>query len=283
MTTPTTLLKLALPGTGELAGTWGSVVNASITSLLDSAVAGTTVVSIDADITLTDINFIANEARQAILLWTASNGGVTRNITAPARSKAYIVINAGTGPVVLRGAGPTTGITIVSGERCVAAWGGSDFVKVASSGGVAANSFVLSNAQGNIDGSAAQKAIPAGVVVGSTDAQTLSAKRVNPRISTVASVATLTPDIASFDQFNLTAQAEPLVVAVPTGSPLDGNRIIFRLLDNGTSRALTWNEIYVPVGVSLPANTVINKTTYVGCIYNASVPRWDVVAVATQI
>jgi hypothetical protein len=43
------------------------------------------------------------------------------------------VINAGTGSIVLRGAGPTTGITIISGERCVAAWSGSDFVKVATS------------------------------------------------------------------------------------------------------------------------------------------------------
>jgi hypothetical protein len=34
---------------------------------------------------------------------------------------------------VLRGAGPTTGVTIVSGERCVAAWNGSDFVKIATS------------------------------------------------------------------------------------------------------------------------------------------------------
>jgi hypothetical protein len=43
------------------------------------------------------------------------------------------VINAGTGSIVLRGAGPTTGITIVAGERCVAAWSGADFVKVATS------------------------------------------------------------------------------------------------------------------------------------------------------
>jgi hypothetical protein len=33
---------------------------------------------------------------------------------------------------VLRGVGPTTGITVISGELCVAAWSGSDFVKVAS-------------------------------------------------------------------------------------------------------------------------------------------------------
>jgi hypothetical protein len=129
----TTLLGLALPVEGELDGTWGDVVNDSITSLLDSAVAGTTTLSADSDVTLTTTNLAANQARQAIILWTASNGATTRNITAPARSKAYIVINAGTGSVVLRGAGPTTGVTIVSGERCVAAWNGSDFVKIATS------------------------------------------------------------------------------------------------------------------------------------------------------
>jgi hypothetical protein len=128
----TSLLGLALPVEGELDGTWGDVVNDSITSLVDSAVAGTTTLSTDADVTLTTTVLAANQARQAIILWTASNGATTRNITAPAQSKPYIVINAGTGSVVLRGAGPTTGVTIVAGEKCLAAWNGSDFVKVAS-------------------------------------------------------------------------------------------------------------------------------------------------------
>jgi len=132
-TQATSLLGLALPVTGELSGTWGDTVNTAITSLLDSAVAGTTTLSTDADVTLTTTTLAANQARQAILLWTASNGATTRNITAPAQSKAYAVINAGTGSIVLRGAGPTTGVTIVSGEKCLAAWNGSDFVKVASS------------------------------------------------------------------------------------------------------------------------------------------------------
>ena len=131
----TTLLGLALPVQGELDGTWGDIVNNSITSLLDSAIAGTTTLSVDADVTLSTTNLAANEARQAVILWTASNGATTRNITAPAQSKPYIVINAGTGSVVLRGAGPTTGVTIISGEKCLAAWNGSDFVKISTSEG----------------------------------------------------------------------------------------------------------------------------------------------------
>jgi hypothetical protein len=132
-TAATSLLGLALPVTGELSGTWGDTVNNSITSLVDSAIAGTTTLSTDADVTLTTTTLAANQAREAILLWTAS-GTVTRNITAPAQSKAYIVINAtgSTQSIVLRGVGPTTGVTIVAAEKALCAWNGSDFVKIAT-------------------------------------------------------------------------------------------------------------------------------------------------------
>ena len=45
--------------------------------------------------------------------------------------------------------------------------------------GIAASSFVLSDASGNIDGAAAQKAIPSGAVVGTSDSQTLTNKSIN--------------------------------------------------------------------------------------------------------
>lgn len=132
----TTLLGLALPVEGELDGTWGDVVNQSITELLDSAIAGTTTLSADADVTLTGTELVANQARQNILLWTAG-GTATRNITAPAKSKSYIVINAspGTQSIVIRGVGPTTGVTVIKGEKALVAWSGSDFVKIGSSAG----------------------------------------------------------------------------------------------------------------------------------------------------
>lgn len=128
------LLGLALPTTGDLAGTWGTTVNDSITSLLDSAVAGTTTLSTDADVTLSTTNGASNQSRQSVLLCTGSRS-VLRTITAPAQSKAYIVINATTGGygVKVVGSGPTTGVTVNNGEKALIAWNGSDFVIVASS------------------------------------------------------------------------------------------------------------------------------------------------------
>lgn len=130
----TPLLGLTLPVTGTLTGTWGDVVNNEISSLIDSAVAGTTTLSTDADVTLTTTVSAANEAREAILLCTGART-VLRTITAPAQSKTYIIINATTGgfSVKLVGAGPTTGVTIANGEKALVAWNGSDFVIVASS------------------------------------------------------------------------------------------------------------------------------------------------------
>ena len=132
-TQSTALLGLALPITGELDGVWGDTVNDSITSLVDSAIAGATTLTVDADVTLSTTALAANQARQPVILWTAS-GTVTRNITAPASSKTYIVINStgGTQSIVIRGAGPTTGVTIPAGGKAIVAWNGSDFVKIVS-------------------------------------------------------------------------------------------------------------------------------------------------------
>jgi hypothetical protein len=127
----TPLLGLALPTTGDLNGTWGTTVNNSITTLLDSAVAGTTTLSADVDVTLSTTNGSTNQARNAVILWTAT-GTTTRYITAPAQSKAYIVINqtGGSQSIVIRGSGPTTGVTVTAGNKALVAWNGSDFVKI---------------------------------------------------------------------------------------------------------------------------------------------------------
>jgi len=132
----TSLLGLALPVTGELSGTWGDTVNNSITSLLDTAIAGTTTLSTDADVTLTTTTGASNQSRQAVLLCSGARTAI-RTITAPAQSKIYTIINSTTGGFAVKivGVGPTTGISISAGESALVAWNGSDFVKVSSQGG----------------------------------------------------------------------------------------------------------------------------------------------------
>ena len=131
----TTLLGLALPVQGELTGTWGNTVNTAVTQLCEDAVAGVAILSTDADVTLTTTTGATNQARMAILSNTGARTA-QRTITAPAASKAYIVINATSGgfAVKLVGAGPTTGVTIPNGQQAVVAWNGTDFVIVAMMG-----------------------------------------------------------------------------------------------------------------------------------------------------
>jgi hypothetical protein len=102
-----------------------------------------------------------------------------------------------------------------------------------------------------------------------------------PVIETVTSGATITP--AALDtQYNVTALAESATFAAPSGTPLDGQKLTIRILDNGTAQTLAWNAIYQVIGTTLPTTTVANKYTYVGCIYNSQSSKWDVVSVAQQ-
>jgi alpha-D-ribose 1-methylphosphonate 5-triphosphate synthase subunit PhnH len=102
----------------------------------------------------------------------------------------------------------------------------------------------------------------------------------------IASSATITPT-TNTNQYAVTALAVPATIAIPTGTPVDGQKLVIRIEDNGTAQALTWTtsgvNSYRIVGTTLPTTTVISKILYVGCIYNATESFWDVVAVAQQV
>ena len=107
--------------------------------------------------------------------------------------------------------------------------------------------------------------------------------RVNPRVISTADASSITPNVAVGDQYNITALAQALTINAPVGVPVDGNKLTIRLLDNGTTRALTWNATYTVIGTTLPTSTTASKISYIGCIYNSTDSRWDVIAATTQV
>lgn len=116
---------------------------------------------------------------------------------------------------------------------------------------------------------------------------TLTNKRITQRCN--AQTTTASPfawNSDSYDQQSFSALANALTINADAGTPTDGQRAIFRIEDNGTARALTWttgvSKGFRAIGVTLPTTTVVNKTVYVGCIYNVADSRWDAVAVSQE-
>lgn len=110
----------------------------------------------------------------------------------------------------------------------------------------------------------------------------LGAHKIIKRTGTITSSATPTPNIDTQDIFTITALAAAAELQTPSGTPANGQTLVIRIKDNGTARALTYVAIYRALGVTLPTTTVLSKTLYLGCIYNSTDTKWDVVAVAQQ-
>lgn len=115
----------------------------------------------------------------------------------------------------------------------------------------------------------------------SAKARNLTNKRIIPRLLSAASGSTLSPT-SGYDIYEFTALAAGLTINAPSGTFFTGDKAMFIIKDNGTSRSLTWNATYVPIGVTLPTATTINKVHYIGAQYNATRTRWEVLAVSVE-
>ena len=104
---------------------------------------------------------------------------------------------------------------------------------------------------------------------------------ITPRVQTVASAATVTPTSTN-DIVTITAQLVGLTLANPTGTFVEGQSLIIRIKDDGTAQSIAYGTNFRAIGVTAPTTTVANKTTYIGCIYNDTDTKFDIIGVCTE-
>lgn len=114
------------------------------------------------------------------------------------------------------------------------------------------------------------------------------AKGVLARIASSASVTSpLAWNSDLYDVYDITALAGNLTINADAGTPVNGQRILFRIKDSGVIRNLTWTtgttKAFREIGVLLPTATAASKVVYVGAFYNSNDARWDVIAVGQEL
>jgi hypothetical protein len=122
-------LKITLMGDGDQSGLWGQTTNVNLGTLVEQAITGvTSIVMSDANYTLTNFDGVSNEARNAVLVVSGSNGAV-RDVIPPVVKKVYIVANNTGGGFAIRVIGATgTGVSIPSGATQVVYCDGTNFI-----------------------------------------------------------------------------------------------------------------------------------------------------------
>jgi len=134
MPTYSTPLRLKLLIDGEEPTTWGQSTNTNLSTVLENAITGVKTLSPgDVNYTLTALNAAADDAKNAVLVFTGARTAI-RTITAPNVNKQYTIKNSTTGGfglTISSGAGAT--VTIPNGATTQVYCDGSTGFYVVSS------------------------------------------------------------------------------------------------------------------------------------------------------
>ena len=120
---PSPLLGIELQALGENLNTWGADRLNDALKRLEEAIAGSLALTVNADVTLTTTDYVANQARNAMLVLSGA-GGFT--VTCPATSKMYLIKNGCSAAVTFsHGSGDT--VSVGAGGIKWIATDGTDF------------------------------------------------------------------------------------------------------------------------------------------------------------
>ncbi|MBU1078458.1 MAG: hypothetical protein KKH98_14265 [Spirochaetes bacterium] len=134
----------------------------------------------------------------------------------------------------------------------------------------------------------AQRAINSALVQTSTGEYALAICRSDggrigdPRVVSTTSASVVTSNSDTTDLYTVTALAVSTTIAEPLGTPVQGRKLEFRFLDNGTGRVIAWNPIFVSRGGTLPVLTVASKYTRALVEYNNEESTWDCISTSQE-
>jgi hypothetical protein len=112
--------------------------------------------------------------------------------------------------------------------------------------------------------------------------QTLTNKRITPRLVTTTQAAEPTINTDNGDIFNITALAQAITSFTTnlTGTPTAGQRMTIEITDNGTARALTWGASFASTTVTLPTTTVLSTRLRVQFEWSTVTSKWECIGKA---
>lgn len=82
------------------------------------------------------------------------------------------------------------------------------------------------------------------------------------------------PDVNGL--FSVSPQADVSFLE-PEGSPVDGQKLLIRIVGDTFAHNLTFDSSYKDGSVELPATSLISKTQYLGFFYSTSSSKWELV------
>ena len=143
-------LKIELIGNGEQTGTWGQTTNNNMGTLIEQAITGVGQITLTGDYTLTSLNGLPDDSRNAVLVFSGSLANAA-NVTAPSVEKTYIITNNAGNTVTIKTSGGN-GLAIQNGLNALVYCDGTDFYSAVQSNQIVGDLAVTGNVavSGNI-------------------------------------------------------------------------------------------------------------------------------------
>ena len=254
----TSNLALALPATGELSGTWGSVVNSNITNMLDEALGYQIFTATGGSDTLTIPDGTTGVARSIYIQLNGTGGGTVNVPTA--KTKMYFVFNNTVSAITFKVTGQT-GVSIPAAAKMALVSNGTDIIVAQNYFSALTLGTALPVAFG---GTGVVTSTGTGSVVLSSSpaltTPTLTLPTITNYVETPFSAnsgAAITLDLTNGTVQIITLTANT-TITMPTAT--SGKSFIMFLRQDATGgRTVTWSTVKYPSGIAPTITSTASK------------------------